>query len=204
MVPGGLYEDMDATRFWVEPGVTSALEDAGFDVLVVHRRCRPATWVEEGSTLARQIRSSRRMSVTVVAGSNGCSAAVRLAIDYAGLVTRLVLCWPATTNDVRVDGPVRELIERETSPDVADALLQGATLRGVTDDELQELNLPVTVIPSEPENPFHRRTTVDALDRLLPDVLIADGSPESLLPEFQTARSRFLGTLEAALTSRSN
>lgn len=200
MVPGGLYEDMDATRFWVEPGVTSALEDAGFGVLMVERPRRPASWTEDGAALAVQIRPSGIAPTAVVAGSNGCSAAVRLAIDHGNLVTRLVLCWPASAHDQRVDVRIRKIIEAEAESDVANTLLQGGALRGVADDEPRELRLPVTVIPSEPENVFHQMATVDALARLLPDVRMADGTPESLRPEFPDYRSGFLRSLIEALS----
>jgi pimeloyl-ACP methyl ester carboxylesterase len=200
MVPGGMYEDMDATRFWVETGVTSALEDVGFDVMTVDRPRRPVSWIEEGSVLADQIRSRGKVPVVVVAGSNGCSAAVRLAVDHPGLVTRLVLCWPATARDARVDDRLRKLIEAEAGPRIAATMLEGATLRGVSDDELRGLFLPVSVIPSDPENVLHQGTTVDALDFLLPDVTVMDGSSESPSPEFPGARSKFVHSLIEALS----
>ncbi|MEN8239404.1 MAG: alpha/beta hydrolase [Actinomycetota bacterium] len=147
MVPGGLFEDTDATRFWVEPGVTGALEDAGFDVLTVDRPHRPASWVEDASAVADQIRAHGNEPVAVVTGSNGCSTAVRLALGHQGLVNRLVLCWPATASDGQVDDRYRKLIEAEAGPGVADALLAGGTLRGVSDDELRGLNLPARSPP---------------------------------------------------------
>jgi hypothetical protein len=46
----------------------------------------------------------------------------------------------------------------------------------------------------------HQTATVDALARLLPDVCMADGTPESPRPEFPDYRSSFLGSLIEALS----
>jgi pimeloyl-ACP methyl ester carboxylesterase len=201
LVPGGLYEDMDTARFWVKPGVAAGLRGAGFDVVALDRLRRPTTWAEDASALADRIRSLGGVAVAVVAGSNGCSTAVRLALDHRDLVAGLVLCWPATANDELVDRRVREAIEAEAGAEVADSLLRGHTLRGATDDELRRLDLPVTVVPSQPENPVHQHTTVEALGRLFPNVRIAAGSPESPRPEFAVARLGFLRTLSEALAA---
>ena len=69
---------------------------------------------------------------TVVAGSNGVSVALRLAVDSSQLVKRLVLLWPATCGDPTVDRRV---------PTQAAHLLAGETIRGLRDVELAALDV---------------------------------------------------------------
>ena len=85
--------------------------------------------------------------VMVVAESNGCSVAARLALEDPGRVARLVLVWPATAGDPRVDAWARR-------QGVPEEMLVGETLRGLADAELAELTMPVAVVPSL-HNPFH-------------------------------------------------
>jgi pimeloyl-ACP methyl ester carboxylesterase len=114
--------------------------------------------------------------VTVVAGSNGCSVAARLALEDPGRVARLVLAWPASAGDPRVDAWARSL-------GVPEEMLVGETLRGLADVELVELGMPVAVLPSPP-NAFHQRPTADALLRLVPGAVELPGTPEPPRPEF--------------------
>src|ERR1700678_3586187 len=84
LIHGGLWEEgMDAGRFWHQPGITTGLKRHGFTVLAPSRHRRPSDWESEASLLARAVPGP----VTVLAGSNGCSAAARLALDVPGLVT---------------------------------------------------------------------------------------------------------------------
>ena len=62
----------------------------------------------------------------VVAGSNGVSVGLRLALDHPDLVSKLVLLWPATAGNSMVDATV---------PPAAKHLLPGDTVRGTTDIE---------------------------------------------------------------------
>ncbi|MGH3756521.1 hypothetical protein [Actinophytocola sp.] len=118
LVHGGLWDGVDAEFFWHRPGVTSALGDRGFAVLAPDRLARAAGWDSEAEHLARQLDEP----ATVVAGSNGCSAAARLAVGRPDLVERLVLAWPTTANDPEVDAYTREgLAGLGASPGVADA-----------------------------------------------------------------------------------
>jgi pimeloyl-ACP methyl ester carboxylesterase len=195
LVPGGLYEDMDVDRFWVKPGVSSALEAAGHRVLAVNRLSEPRSWEEDAQAVADAMTEAAMSAAAVVAGSNGCSTAVRLALDHPGLVVRLVLCWPATAGAPDVDARQRRVIASRAGPEVTDRLLGGETLRGTTDDELRRLNIPVALIPSEPENPFHRWATVDALDSLFPNSKIAGRFPEAPRPEFLSAQAAFAKTV---------
>jgi pimeloyl-ACP methyl ester carboxylesterase len=103
LVHGGLHECMDAERFWVAPGVAGAVSAAGHPVLLPDRRWMGGatsapiavhTWPLEAGDLAAVLRHAGPRPALVVAGSNGCSAALRLALDHAALVAGLVLCWP--------------------------------------------------------------------------------------------------------------
>jgi pimeloyl-ACP methyl ester carboxylesterase len=93
-VHGGLWEDaMTAHRFWTAPGVTAGLQQAGFIVLAPNRLQRAPSWEAEAEHLAAGL---PERPVTVIAASNGCSAALRLALASPARVTRLLLAWPAT------------------------------------------------------------------------------------------------------------
>jgi pimeloyl-ACP methyl ester carboxylesterase len=148
---------------------------AGWRVLSPDRLREAASWPAEADHLAAAL-AREPAGMTVVAGSNGCSAAVRLALDRPRVAGRLVLCWPATTDD-------------------------GTTMRGVRDDELSALTVPVTVVPAEPENAAHTRATVDRLAALVPRARVVHGTVESPRPAFAGDRSRFAAILEEVLTS---
>ena len=113
--------------------------------------------------------------------------AVRLAVQHPELVGRLVLLWPATAADPTVDAH---------APAAVAHLLAGETLRGVTDTELANLDLPVAAMASEPENPQHRDRTVGRLLELLPDgTLIEPGFPEAPRAEFRAHLDAFTAAL---------
>ncbi len=183
LIHGGLWEaGMDAGRFWRQPGIAAALEHRGFGVLAPEREYRAASWASEASHLADVL---PRAPVTVLAGSNGCSAAVRLALSRPDAVSGLVLAWPATAGDPAVDARTQTQLGALGAPgEVIEALLSGRTLRGVTDGELGGLKMPVGVLPSAFANPFHQRITVDALLGLLPGASELPGCPEPPRPEF--------------------
>ncbi|UKD50997.1 alpha/beta hydrolase [Amycolatopsis sp. FU40] len=174
LVHGGLADDMDADRFWTRPGITGGLRRDGRTVLVPDRLREPPDWSAEAAHLASFLPGQ---PVVVVAGSNGCSAAVRLALDFPRQVDRLLLAWPATAGDAAVDA---------RAASVPRALLGGETLRGVADADLATLALPVGVLPSVPDNPFHQRRTVDALLRLVPGCTELPGCPEPPRPGFES------------------
>jgi pimeloyl-ACP methyl ester carboxylesterase len=173
LVHGGLWEDMDGERFWVRPGVVEGLAAAGVEVSAPDRLPRPDSWAAEVRHLRRALPET---PVMLVAGSNGCSVAARLALEDPDRVARLVLAWPATAGDRRVDAWAR-------SQGVPEEMLVGETLRGLADTELAELSMPVAVLPSL-HNPFHHRTTADALLRLVPGATELPGGPEPPRPEF--------------------
>jgi pimeloyl-ACP methyl ester carboxylesterase len=197
LVHGGLWEDgMDASRFWVAPGVSAGLEREGFTVLAPNRLHRPPSWDAEVEHLASVL---PKYAVSVVAGSNGCSAAVRLALAFPNRIERLLLAWPATAGDLIVDSRTRiGLTNLGASDQNIRALLDGQTLRGVADAELSTLKMPIAVLPSVPENPFHQRQTVDALRRLLPDSEQLPGCPEPPHPDFGPHLTQFLTSVTKA------
>lgn len=180
LVHGGLWGDEDAEFFWHRPGVTDRLR-AHVDVLAPDRMRRADSWVAEAEHLARHV----ARPVTVVAGSYGCSAAVRLAVDRPELVERLVLAWPATANDPDVEAFTRKALGGlGATAEVIDTLLRGETMCGVTDAELRGIGKPVAVVAAVPENPVHPRRTVDAIKRLTGAVELG-GCPEPPRDGFQ-------------------
>lgn len=81
------------------------LVEQGYRVLVPDRRysigCTTTTfevysWEKEATDFAAVLRAAEIESVSLVAGSNGCSAAIRFALAYPVFVRSLVLCWPVT------------------------------------------------------------------------------------------------------------
>lgn len=193
LIHGGLWEDIDAERFWRRPAVVAALESRGYDVLAPDRLVRAPSWAAEADHLAA---AAGGVPVTVVAGSNGCSVGVRLALRHPTSVERLVLAWPATAGDERVDAAARRAMTAQgATPETIADLLSGQTLRGVTDAELARLPQRVGVLPSAPENPFHQRRTVDALLRLVPGAEELPGTPESPRPEFPAYLETFVAAI---------
>ncbi|BAJ31280.1 MULTISPECIES: alpha/beta fold hydrolase [Kitasatospora] len=178
LVHGGLWdEETDAAAFWERPGVTAGLRAAGIAVAAPDRAMRAGSWDAEAAHLAALLPDGP--PVVLVGGSNGCSAAVRLALAAPDRVRALVLAWPATAGEEALDARIRA-----AAPGAA-GLLAGGTLRGTTDAELGALRMPVAVLPSVPENPAHRRRTVDALLRLLPGAVELPGCPEPPRPGFR-------------------
>jgi pimeloyl-ACP methyl ester carboxylesterase len=197
LIHGGLWgEGMDADRFWRHPGVVAGLERQGFDVLAPDRLPRPPDWTAETDHLLPAL--SLRPDL-VMAGSNGCSVAVRLALARPDQVPRLLLAWPATAGDPAVDGPTRRGLAGVGAPQpTIDALLAGGgTLRGVGDDELARIGMPVGVLPSIPDSPFHQRRTVDGLLALLPDAEELSGCPEPPRGDFGRHLELFLEEVAA-------
>ncbi len=189
LVHGGLWEAIDADRFWVRPGVVDALRARGLSVSAPDRLHRPDGWRAEAEHLAASLPEE---PVVLVGGSNGCSAAVRLAAARPGTVRGLVLAWPATAGDPRVDELARAgMASLGAPPATIDGLLAGGVLRGVDDAELATLRVPVAVLPSVPENPFHRRSTVDGLLRAVPGAVELPGCPEPPRPEFPAHLTAF-------------
>ena len=147
LVSGGLWEDMNADRFWVRPGVVAGLVDGGQHVLAPDRPYRAPSWSVEAQAVADEVPDAD--SVNVLAGSNGCSAAVRFALAEPGRVGALILAWPPVAGDPEVDARQRqEFVAGGATEAVIDGLLAGETLRGVTDAELAALSMRTAIIPS--------------------------------------------------------
>jgi len=194
LIHGGLWGDHpNAERFWRRPGIVAWLQRYGFEVFAPDRLPRASDWAAEVAHLTRALPDR---PVSVLAGSNGCSVAVRLALTRPDLVERLVLAWPATAGDPDVDAGTRSgLCALGASPRVIDALLDGETLRGVPDRELVTVTTPVGVLPAVPDNPFHQRRTVDALQSLLPNANELPGCPEPHHPDFPPHAASFIHTV---------
>ncbi len=187
---------MDAERFWLRPGIVDGLRAAGFAVAMPDRLRQAPSWEAEAEHLAGLMPAG---PVTLVAGSNGCSAAVALALSRPVLVEKLVLAWPATAGASDVDSAAAQrLAERGADQPTIDNLLAGETLRGFSDDQLAALPLPVGVLPPVPENPSHRRSTVDRLLKVVPGpVELAPGTPEASRAEFPPHLGGFVEAVRA-------
>jgi pimeloyl-ACP methyl ester carboxylesterase len=195
LIHGGLWEDTGADRFWRRTGVIDGLAGRGFTVIAPDRLRRAPSWAAEASHIA-SVPEAADGPATVVGGSFGCGVAVRLALDFPGLVGRLVLAWPTSTADQFARIRFRAGLARQgVPPGVLDALLGAETLPSATDAELRTLGVPTGVVPSVPANPLHPRTAVDALLRLLPSAVELPGCPEPPQPDFASQLESFVAAL---------
>ncbi|NJP98912.1 alpha/beta hydrolase, partial [Nonomuraea sp. FMUSA5-5] len=170
----------------------AGLQDLAVEVLAPDRPHQPSSWADEAQHLTAALPGQ---PVTVIAGSNGCSAAVRLTLASPERIERLLLAWPATASDLDIDIRTRRgLSDLGASPQVIDTLLAGQTLRGTTDDDLAAITQPVGVLPCVPENRYHQRRTVDALLRAMPHALELPGCPEPPHPGFPPHAEFFIRT----------
>lgn len=127
LVHGGLFDPMDGERFWVRPGVAPDLVEAGRRALMPDRRfgggrtSAPValhSWEVEAADLLAVLRDAGCGPAHVAAGSNGCSAAIRLALAAPDLVRSLALCWPADPDAAALTGAFERsaaLVERAGS-----------------------------------------------------------------------------------------
>jgi pimeloyl-ACP methyl ester carboxylesterase len=195
LVHGGLYDDMTADAFWTASGVTPALDRRIVSYAAADRPVRPTDWSEEADALAGHLAELDWPRAAVVAGSDGCSAAARLAIERPELVARLVFAWPATANDPVADALAAAVIEELGPSDARGAFLSGQTLRGVTDAELASIACDTVVWPAVPENQLHQSRTVNALLGVLRRPILSGGSPEPTHPAFASFRDAFVSML---------
>jgi pimeloyl-ACP methyl ester carboxylesterase len=159
-------------------------------VLAPDRLRRPPDWEADVACLAPLLPDG---PVAVVAGSNGCTVAIRLALAYPERIATLLLAWPAVAGDAKVDQWQRGGMTRQgASAATIGGLLAGETLRGVTDAELGGLRLPVAVMPPPADNPFHKVRTFETLLRLIPGARPLPGFPETPRPEFAPQLTAFL------------
>ncbi len=199
LIHGGLYDEplMTAQRFWVDTGVTRALGRRGVELVLHERPPEPTSWAEESEALAATIEQAGHDQVALVAGSNGCSAALRLLLDRPELVARTMLCWPATAGDPVIDELAKIIIADAQGSEAADALLSGRPMRGVTVEELGSIGSECVVYPSTPENQAHRRSTVMELLSSIPGVMMVGGSPEPFDDAFGESLESFADLVEA-------
>lgn len=199
LVPGGLYDDPPVTgeTFWGKTGVARMLAGRNVTVIVHERPTEPTSWTDEAESLASTIESAGHERVAIVAGSNGCSAALRLLIDRPELVARTLLCWPATAGERVVDELARIIICDVHDEAVANALLAGRPIRGVTEDELGDIASEVVIYPSLPENQAHRRSTIAELMSTISGVMMVGGSPEPFDDAFADYVDEFVNVVEA-------
>jgi pimeloyl-ACP methyl ester carboxylesterase len=200
LVHGGLWEDVTADWFWRQTGIADGLERRGIAVLAPDRLRRAQSWADEARQLAGVVTEHKAggPGLTVLAGSSGCAAAARLALDFPGLAGRLVLAWPASIADpftaIRIRSGLSRLgADRKT----LGALLGTGTLLSATDEELRALNVPTGIVPAVPPTPLHPRSAVDTLLRVLPGAVELPGCPEAPRPEFASYREAFLDTVAA-------
>ena len=199
LIPGGLYDEPPVTAqwFWVETGVAPMLQRRKVDVVVHERPRAPTSWIEEADALAATIEGAGHARVALVAGSNGCSAALRLMLDRPDLVARTMLCWPATAGNPVIDGLAHTIIADVHDGAVASNLLTGCPVRGVDAEELASLSGEVMIYPSMPESQAHRRSTVTELLSTIPGVMLLGGSPEPFDDAFADFVEGFVDIVEA-------
>jgi pimeloyl-ACP methyl ester carboxylesterase len=206
LIHGGVGSDpMTAERFWVRPGVVAALAERGVESVSPDRALLAGSWDAELAHVAAAIRAAGvTKPLPVLSGSNGTTVALLLALRHPELVSQLILAWPATAGDDRVDALQRKdfLENCGFSPGQSDALLAGRPIRGVSEAELATLDLPVTVLRSL-ENPYHQGITADALLKSIPgSVEIGSPCPESPRPDFPDYLASFADSVSSALPSR--
>ena len=205
LIHGGLWEDTGADFFWRRTGVTDGLARRGFTVIAPDRLWRATDWTAEAGHIAGAAglagddgpRASPGPAdgrpLTVLGGSFGCAAAVRLLLDFPGIAGRLVLAWPASLGDQFTAIRVRAALSRQGARGATlDALLGTGTVPGASDAELGTLDTPVAIVPAVPPDPLHPRLAVDALLRLLPSAVELPGCAEAPRPEFPAYREAFL------------
>ena len=178
LVHGGLYEGMTSREFWADTGVLGELKARHLRVLAPQRPKQPQSWDEEARSLLDAIDAAGYDRVALVGASNGCSAAVRLAIENPDRVGRMMLAWPATVGDRVVDELLKVIITDEVDDAAPHDLLSGDTLRGVSDAELGALDLSVVVLPSLIENQVHQRQTLMGVLSNVSDSFLVPGCPE--------------------------
>lgn len=192
LVHGGLYESMTPEEFWESSGVLGELRAQHLSHLAPQRPAQPRSWDEEAEALLAAIDDAGFEQVALVAASNGCSAATRLAVTYPDRVARLMLAWPATPGDSVVDEVMRVIITDEADSTAADALLAGDTLRGVSDVELSTLTMPVVVYPPLIENQAHQRRTLMSILSTVPGSFMAGGGPDPTDADFSEHLAAFV------------
>ena len=199
LVHGGLHDEppMTGARFWEASGVVRGLRGRNVEVVLHERPMQPSSWREEADALLATIDASGHDRVALVAGSYGCSVALRVLLDRPERVARTMLCWPATAGDRVIDELARIIITDVHGEAAANALLRGRPIRGVEADELATLDGELVIYPSMPENKAHQRSTVMELLASVPGSMMVGGSPEPIDDDFFEHCESFVATVEA-------
>jgi pimeloyl-ACP methyl ester carboxylesterase len=269
LIHGGLMDPMDGERFWITPGVVGDLAAAGYRTLVPDRRFHAgrtsadfgvAGWGVEVDDLLAVLDAAGIERAHVVAGSNGCTAAVRLALRRSRRVRSLVLCWPAAAENQWYDaqferaaafvadaGPAAyvELLRRDGLPrpgeqrpgfaygasllhdercrasfvatpagtaasvfrETARLLLPGEVLRGLSHDDLVDLDrsrIAVHVVPPGPEDSGHTLAATLTLCDALPGAIVTPPTPVAPSSRFPASRERFRTLVLGAFAAHAN
>lgn len=203
LVAGGLHDCLGPEDFWEAPGVAPSLRRLGWAVHTPRRAAEPSSWDDEAAVLAGAVTDATAGvggPVALIAASNGCSVALRLAADRPDLVAQLVLCWPATGDDPTVDRRERDRLTASGMSAVAvGRLLDGELVRGLRPDELRAVAAPVTLVPAEPEDEYHQLRTVAALRRTLPHAVLGLGTVPSPHASFAAHLGAFVSLLDVVL-----
>jgi len=196
LVHGGLYEEMTSQEFWKATGVLGELRARHLAFIAPQRPEKPRSWAEEADALLSQIDDAGHQRVALIGASNGCSAAVRLALDQPDRVGRLMLAWPATAGEAVIDEVMRVVITDAADADAAHNLLEGETIRGVSDAELSSLDIPVVVYPSLVEDQAHQRRTLMGILAAVEGSFMVAGSPDPYSPDFAPHVDAFVTIVE--------
>ena len=113
LIHGGLMDPMNGERFWITPGIADDLVERGYRVIIPDRRFHAGqtiapldsfTWDTDARDMGTALTAAEipGRSAHVVAGSNGCSTALRLALRHPERVRSLTLCWPGVQDNTRL------------------------------------------------------------------------------------------------------
>lgn len=149
LIHGGLFDAMGSERFWQRPHIDDALIGAGFNVLMPDRRFCGRTsapyavhsWQVEAADMLAVLRAAAMPSAHVVAGSNGCSVALRFALGAARAVRSLVLCWPAAPENDALERAFDQSAEAVESMGPA-AYLESLRAQGVPPPDADRPGFP--------------------------------------------------------------
>lgn len=195
LIHGGLYEAMSAQRFWGDPGIAGELAAREYRVCAPDRITHPRSWLEDATSVANDVPRSPRCHI--VAGSNGCSVAVRLALDCDVTVASVTLSWPATAGVREIDTRLeQQMRDRGVPQTVVSNMLSGDTLRGVSDSELGRLEVPMMLLPCEPPDTAHQRVTLDRLHAVAGSAVIGTGYPLPVTTSFSNQLRAYCDELE--------
>ncbi|MEM7016418.1 MAG: alpha/beta fold hydrolase [Pseudomonadota bacterium] len=192
LIHGGFYPEMDADRFWIQPGIAKALAQCGHDVLAPNRLSVSPSWDAETAYLLETLPSS---PVHVFGASNGASVAARLAIEHPERIASITLAWPATAGVKEVDEYSKHALAKSGVPDPS-LLLSGGTLRGVLNAELALLKHKSAVIAADPPDFAHRQITVDQLLAKVPGMSGLGAFPVPFAPHFPSKLDEFVTAID--------